>query len=150
MARRYTPQEKEHALQCFVANDSDVSLTSAQTGIPVRTLENWRRAGILVHPTLPPPPPAPPIAPDDLDALRDLQHQMLREAYNLVHSIEDAIEDAPLSQRVAALAQLIDRIMKLSSQLPNPSRQSVIRIEYVDPEGYVHSTPPLSDEDDGE
>jgi hypothetical protein len=119
MSRRYTQQEKDHAIQRLIAHSGDVALTSSETGIPVRTLENWRRAhGLPRFGASPPPPPPPPIAADDLDALRDLQQEMLREAYNLVHSIEEAIDEAPLNQRVAALAQLIDRIMKLSVQLP--------------------------------
>jgi hypothetical protein len=139
MSRRYTSEEKDHAIQRLIANSGDVALTSSETGIPVRTLENWRRVHGLPRFGASPPPPPPPIAADDLDALRDLQQEMLREAYNLVHSIEEAIDEAPLNQRVAALAQLIDRIMKLSVQLPRADDDDV-QIAY-DRESYEQDDP---------
>jgi transposase-like protein len=137
MSRRYSPEEKDHAIQRLIANRSDVALTHSETGIPVRTLENWRRAHQL--PRFGALPPPPPIAADDLEALRDLQQEMLREAYNLVHSIEEAIDEAPLNQRVAALAQLIDRIMKLSVQLPRADDDDV-KIAF-DRESYEQDDP---------
>ena len=123
MSRRYTQEEREQVIQLLIANDGDVALTALQSGIPERTLTRWKRS--LVWPSnlaqpQPPPQPQMTIASDDIEALRNLQQEMLHEAYNLVHSIEEAIEDAPLNQRVAALAQLIDRIIKLSVQLPHP------------------------------
>jgi hypothetical protein len=146
MVRRYTPEEKDHALELLIANNGDLSLTSAETGIPVRTLENWRRAGVLPPPVTAPPPP--PMPDDRLEALEDIQQQMLREARNLAYSLREAVADAPLSQRVAALAQLLDRIIKLNTQLPGPTKETVFRIEYIDPEGHAHSTPPIPTEDD--
>lgn len=149
MVRRYTQEEKDQALELLIANNGDLSLTSAETGIPIRTLENWRRAGVLPPPVISPPPP-PPIPDDRLEALEDIQQQMLREARNLAYSLRETVADAPLNQRVAALAQLLDRIIKLNTQLPNPTKETVFRIEYIDPEGHVHATPPIPDEDDEE
>jgi transposase-like protein len=147
MSRRYTSEEKDHAIQQLIANHGDVTLTSLETGIAERTLTRWKRSMVLpprgAFPSRPQPQPPPqpqnPIAADDLEALRDLQQEMLREAYNLVHSIEEAIDEAPLNQRVAALAQLIDRIMKLSVQLPRADDDDV-QIAY-DRESYEQDDP---------
>jgi arsenate reductase-like glutaredoxin family protein len=42
MPRRYTPDEKKHILQLLQANAGDVALTSAQTGVPGRTIYRWQ------------------------------------------------------------------------------------------------------------
>jgi len=48
-------------------------------------------------------------------------------------SIEEAIDEAPLIQRAAALSQFIDRVIKISGQLP------------PDPQDYL-----IEDDDDGD
>ncbi len=138
MSRRYTSEDKERILHLLIANNGDIDITCQQTGVPPRTLYRWQKtANILPLPLSPLPPPTR-IADDDITALRDLQQQMLREAYHLVHSIEEAIDEAPLSQRVAALAQLIDRIIKLSAQLPRTNNDDM-KIAYD--EGYERDDP---------
>jgi transposase-like protein len=124
MPRHFTADEKEQALQLLADNRGDVARTAAQLGINPRTLYAWRKRADVMPVNLTNlknfPHESAVIASDDVEALRNLQQEMLHEAYNLVHSIEEAIDDAPLNQRVAALAQLIDRIIKLSVQLPHP------------------------------
>ena len=125
MSRHYSQDDKDRALELLIANRGDVAITSVQTGIAERTLYRWQKAsGILPSPL----PPLPPIegytsnnsmSADRVTALRDIQQEMLAEAKTLVHSLNEAIADAPLNQRVAALAQLIDRIMKLDLELPS-------------------------------
>ena len=41
---RYTKDEKHNILQQLDRNFGDVALTSAQLGVPTRTLYAWRRA----------------------------------------------------------------------------------------------------------
>jgi hypothetical protein len=71
---------------------------------------------------------------DDLTALRDLKSQMLTIAKILADSVVQAIDEAPLGQRVAALTQLTDRIMKLAAQLPGEEVEYVLSddVEEVD------------------
>lgn len=88
------------------------------------------------------------IPTDDLAALRDLKAQMMSIARTLADTIPDAIAEAPLGQRVSALAQLTDRIIKLAAQLPDDSKKGgKIRIVFVDEQGREHTTLPESDDD---
>lgn len=61
---------------------------------------------------------APSLPTDDLQAFRNLKDEMLRLTVILTHSIEEAIAEASLGQRITALVQLTDRIVKLAAQLP--------------------------------
>ncbi len=141
MSRRYTEEEKQHALQQLDANNGDVSLTSAQTGITARTLYRWnknRELSLTQNPspltTLTTPPP--PISDDTAEVLRDLQQRILRETYRLIDAIESSIGDkSSVNQIVSAISQLIDRYMKLSAQLPSQQEnEPFLRIEYVEVE----------------
>jgi transposase-like protein len=138
--RNYTDAEKQQILGRLLVNGGDIPLTSAQTGVPDRTLVRWKTK--YLAPTPPPPPSAngygtphpaippsiPPIAADAAQALRDLQHQMMEEASYLTAAIRPAIAEASLSQRVIALTRLVDRIYKLAFQLPNT--QDDLYVEY--------------------
>ena len=155
MSRRYSPEEKQWAADCLRANQGDVNKTSAETGIPVRTLITWRSTI-----SIPAPPPPPPLQqgvsakstdpkPEIIDqVLVDLRQRLIDNINALVDSLEAAIDEAPLNQRASALGQLIDRLMKLSEKLPQPDKpQQKIRIEFVDEKGIVHETLPESEED---
>lgn len=141
--RNYSAEEKLDALERLVINRGDVALTSAQLGIPPRTLLRWRQK------LLPPSPhhflrendgdpslnfaPAPlPLSSNVVQALTQLQGEMLTIAGTLSRAIEPAIMEAPLGQRVAAFSQLIDRIVRLSVHLPNPA----VQFEIVGAEDY--------------
>ena len=65
---------------------------------------------------------------------------MIEDAIRLSESIEEVIDEAPLNQRATALNQMIDKIIKLSKELPQTGEQ-VIRIEFIDPDGTTHETP---------
>jgi transposase-like protein len=139
MPRHYTPEDRDYALERLLANRGDVPHTADELGISPRTLYNWRQQAKLPVQTLPTLPPIAHISSpddpkslsvhgegfreglptDDLQALRDLKDQMLRAAATLSRSIEEAIAEASLGQRVTALAQLTDRIVKLAAQLPS-------------------------------
>ena len=47
MSRRYTDEEKAHAIQRLTENFYNISVTSLQIGIPIRTLHAWRREHLL-------------------------------------------------------------------------------------------------------
>jgi len=125
MPQPFSPQKKAHALQRLDANFGNIARTAAETGISERTLLRWRQH--LIPPT--PPPPTQPITPpaipsDDLQALINLKVRLLQAADFISLNIIPAVEIAPLNQRVAALAQLIDRIIKLAAELPEADDQS--------------------------
>src|SRR5687768_5997995 len=43
MSRRYSPEQKKDFIDRLIANGGDVQLTSAETGVPMRTLITWRQ-----------------------------------------------------------------------------------------------------------
>lgn len=159
MSRRYSPEQKKDFIDRLIANGGDVQLTSAETGVPVRTLVTWRQEAKLSA-----PPPLPPLQAGHTtpnannlsgllndQVLIDLRQRLIDNINALVDSLEAAIEEAPLNQRASALGQLIDRLMKLSERLPQASKPpQKIRIEFVDEKGNVHETLPESDEDSDE
>ena len=127
MARRYTPQEKQQVLQRLVANGCDIRLTNAQTGIPERTLSDWRskyfppsqqRQYIQGGLTLAESRQIPQLPANDLQALREIKRQLMDKINRLSHAIDQSIDEAPLIQRAAALSQFIDRVVKISAQIP--------------------------------
>jgi hypothetical protein len=133
MSKRYTDDERAQALERLDANRGDFHLTSAETGISVGTLRQWKRRS---HKN------AEQIVEESLKYLKYLQEQLIDNAVKLAESLEAATVDAPLNHRAAALGQLIDRIIKLAERIPQAvQREQVIRIEYRDPDGSIHSTP---------
>ena len=133
MSKRYSQEEKDQALARLVANTNDVPLTSAQTGIPVRTLHAWRRAHLASEQYAAQQQQQVKLASSDDEALRLLRQQLVSEALSFIASLEEVIDDATLNQRVSALGQLIDRIVKLAVLLPPAQTEQVLRIEYADP-----------------
>ncbi len=61
------------------------------------------------------------------EAFQILHDKLLTIISTLSNRIEEAIDEAPLNQRVTALSQLIDRIAKLAALLPAEEEE----IEYV-------------------
>lgn len=138
MPRHYTEDEKQLVLQRLAANNGSVTRTAKETGISRRAIYTWRENAQSAQTSVSHLLHLPPAVHNDFDSprpegegwgvrvtstevsdsLRHLQNQMLTDAHVLAQSIQSAIDDAPLSQRVAALAQLIDRIIKLAAQLP--------------------------------
>ncbi len=132
--RVYSEDEKQQALDVLEAVGGDLTRARLQTGIQNRTLLRWQqkyRPTLTVSKSKMPTPtsqaPSPVVlSADDEAALRNLQRGMMEEANRLVQSIAPAIHDAPLAQRVIALARLIDRIIKLSAQLAAEEEEEVI------------------------
>lgn len=124
MARRYTSVERREALNRLRSNQQNYRLTSAETGIPVSTLRVWVHRQGRQTPD-----------PDDVEeVMRYLRAHLISNIKRLVDSLEAEIDNVPLSQRVAALSQLIDRLIKLADKLPGEPGEQVIRIEYEDPD----------------
>jgi transposase-like protein len=147
MPRRYSDEQKQQAIERLIANGGDVTRTSAESGIPENTLWRWRRAHqIPVLPkTLPPPPPPQnlplsnalergpggevthPLPADLSEALLEVRGELMDVVRYLTRSIRPAVDEAPLNQRVMAVAQLIDRVVKLGVQVPGEPVEVIIR-----------------------
>lgn len=137
MPRQYTEEEKRKALDCLRENGGNCRLTSRATGIPLRTLQSWTQREQN--------------AADQAEteqAMARMRQRLVENVLRLADSLEAKIDDAPLNQHASALAQLVDRLIKLAEKLPqsNPD-DDVIRIEFVDADGSVHQTPPWSRDD---
>jgi hypothetical protein len=163
MPRHYTDDEKQLVLERLVANNGNVTRTAKETGISRRAIYTWRENAQSAQSTVSHLLHLPPVVQNGFDSprpegeglgvraeiavsLRDLQTQMLTDAHVLAQSIQSAIADAPLGQRVAALAQLIDRIIKLAAQLPGePSEPNELIVTFV---GHVEKEEDHEDPDD--
>lgn len=77
-----------------------------------------------------------------------VRRKLAQSALRLMDSLdEQAIAGAPLNQRAAALGVVLDKLMKLNAVHPSQAEEEVIRIEYKDPDGTLHSTPYWARED---
>jgi hypothetical protein len=73
-----------------------------------------------------------------------VRRKLALSALKLMESLdEEAIAAAPLNQRATALGIVLDKLMKLhqAEEKSRSSEAEVIRIEYQDPDGSIHSTP---------
>lgn len=139
MSRRYTEAEKRLVLDRLIQNGGDVILTAEESGVDPTTLYRWMKSANLqktgdLHlqhlQYLQHFQPAPPLHAIErglggeenegegpgvraADPLEPFIPAMVAKASDLLDSIDEAIEDAPLNQRVAALVQLIDRIERM-------------------------------------
>jgi hypothetical protein len=149
MSTRYSSDYKSLVSRLLWMYGGNVALVSHLTGIPQRTLRDWRWQGSFPtairredtperreHATAPPEKNSDAAAADDLDALRE---HLVRHALMLVTSLSDDIADAPLSERVMALTRLVDRIVKLDEHNP---------IEYEEIIHIAHEEEDFLDDDD--
>lgn len=85
------------------------------------------------------------------EALKQLQRQLLHLARELANELQEGNLPEKHNQRVAAfrvLMALIETVLKLEKWMPRDEKEgSVIRIEYIDPDGSIHQTPPWARED---
>lgn len=166
MSRHYSDEEKRLILDRLILNGGDVALTSAEAGISDRTLYNWCRNANLQLPKLLKLPkfpqqntqsdpvgtgffPSDPTGEETPDPLEPFIPAMVAKASDLLDSIDEAIQDAPLNQRVAALVQLIDRIERMRFRrafrpLRPPGEDVQIVYEY-EVEGHVEKEDDLDD-----
>lgn len=151
---RYSDEQRQAALDCLAANEGDFRRTSQMVGVPAGTLRKWAqrarrqpsrkdelaqvRAQLAAYrQQMQQSPP-----PEDMVERggRWLMLNMIEDAIRLSESMESVIDEAPLNQRASALNQLVDKIIKLSKELPRTGEQ-VVRVEFIDPDGTAHQTP---------
>lgn len=133
MARRYTSEEKRQALAALAQAGGSYRHAADATGVPARTLRQWEQEATEA---------------DSERVLADVRHRLIENVVRLADSLEAKIDDAPLNQHASALAQLIDRLMKLAEKLPQAAPENKIRqVEYIYPDGSTHHTPPWAKND---
>jgi hypothetical protein len=134
----YTDHQRETILDRLAANMGNIALTSIQTGVSERTIARWRqkyRPAMTTKTTIPPAIDAvPTITLANDAALLRLRDQLVQHAFALSDSFEEGIANATLSQRAAALSQIIDRIVKLAAFLPPPDIEKEIVLAYDEDE----------------
>jgi hypothetical protein len=141
MPYHYTLIEKQYGLKRLIANRGNIPLTAKELGITTTSLYRWREwaeSGKIpgfspsMFSTISTQPASiindsnniiqhsGELPADDLQALRDLKAKMLELVAYIVAAdkIKTAIDSAPLNQRIGALVQLTDRIIKLAAELP--------------------------------
>lgn len=158
MPRKYTDQQKIDALQHLADNYGNVTLTAIQTGIPERTLRDWKRRRKFE--TLKDLPPIKETrrrqqtaANDDPDQNTEnesegeytrIRQRLMQHIDTLLETLTDDPDTAHL--RIIALTRLLDRVIKLES-LTRTESNAPIRIEYKYPDGTLHNVPPWHNAD---
>jgi hypothetical protein len=148
LARRYTRSQKAEILKHLDDNVGDVVLTSLQSGIPERTLRDWKRTRSLrpaaaenhrqrrhEHGN-----ESPPSAAESAVTFEILNNLLVDKAFKIAGSLTQGLEDSPVHQRAIALAHLIDRILRLNATLPRLNDNNAVRIEFVAPDGTIHTS----------
>jgi transposase-like protein len=149
MVYHYTLKQQQFALERLIANRGAVAPTAREVNISETTLYRWRKwgesgkiPGFSLSSFSPNPPSHPPDSPlfplrskeelpaDDLETLVNLKARMIElvDYIMAADKIKRAVDEAPLNQRIAALVQLTDRIIKLAAQLPEPEQECVFRL----------------------
>ena len=141
MSQTYTEDDREEALELLGYNRNNIALTSTQTGIPERTLREWRRKhrnNISLPPDPSPAAAAMPVG-DSAEALQFVYDQLVQELTRLAASLPEILASAPPYHQLLAITHIIDRVEKLQQIIPQPVQ--TLRVEYVDPDGSTHDTP---------
>jgi hypothetical protein len=137
----YSDEEREAALDRLAACEGDFRRVSEETGVSEKTLRKWARQA--------------QVQGDEMSALKnslldfeqrlaaeraskpeeadlggwlfsDLPLQLARDALRLSESMAEVIEDAPLNQRMSALSQCVEMILKLRKAMPDSGKHEVI------------------------
>jgi transposase-like protein len=160
MTRRYTQQQKEEILQQLDDNFGNVTLTAIQTGIPKRTIYDWKqqRKLLALKNGEPVPGQLPPkknsvwrrqsaANPEQAETHDDgnppneyarIRERLMEHLDTLIETLTDDPDTAHL--RISALSRLLDRVIKLEDLARTAGPQKVI-FEYKYPDGTIHGKP---------
>jgi hypothetical protein len=132
---QHTPEVKARAIQRLLAGETE-NTVSREMDIPPDTLRAWKQAALA----------------NAADTLSFLRERLVDNVIQLANSLDKAIDDAPLNQRAGALAQLVDRLIKLADKLGSGEKQSerVWKVKYEYPDGTLHDVPPWAGADSEE
>ena len=105
MATQYPPEQKQLALEILRDTGGDINQAHIKTGVPERTLYNWRhdlwQSWRRQTPSPNPPKPLPQFE-DDLDAMDFLRQQIMKELLNLANNFQTDMNFMTPAQRVIA------------------------------------------------
>jgi hypothetical protein len=114
MPRLYPPEQKAAALQRLQANGGDTLAAHFETGIPQRTLYNWRLEQQVLRRQTPPPLPQKeiPAFADAAEGLIMLYQEIIEILYEINRS-PLPLTPYRMVDRVRAQTGLLDCILKL-------------------------------------
>ncbi len=147
MTTQYPPDLKQQALEILRDSGGDINQAHLKTGVPTRTLYNWRQElwqswrRQSLSPILPNPPKPLPQFEDDLEAMDFIREQIMAELLNLANNFQSEIHYTTPSQRVLHLSQLMDRFIKFDEYVRALTEKHT-EYEYVDElEHHVEKVP---------
>jgi len=153
MTTHYPLDLKQQALEILRDTGGDINQAHIKTGVPERTLYNWRHElwqnwrRQPSSPVLPNPPKALPQFEDDLEAMDFIRQKIMGELLNLANNFQTDANFMTPAQRIMLLTQLTDRFIKLDEHVRALTEEEVeYEYEYEvehhvekvpDPEGMV-------------
>ena len=147
--KRYSETFKREVLTRVEADPSDLVAIARELDVPSSTIHSWRRRAAAKEAAARATAEEPSLTEPDLALLDGRLRQLMVDAtYALALAIRDSTGSAPLNQLATAFGLMIDRLLRLdalavlAAQAPAPGDEQVIRIEYLDPDGSVHKSPP--------
>ena len=144
--RKHPLEVKIDALNQLDRHEGDVQLTSEQTGIPARTLREWRQGEAELRRVY------RQRQRQRLAWLKfDLSLKMLERGQDILARMDaEMLDKAPLSQLASALSALVSHALKLEEAADElvGGEEQVIRLEYYY-DGEVQSAPPWAGASEG-
>lgn len=123
MTTHYPADLKRQALEILRDTGGDINIAHIKTGVPERTLYNWRREiwqnwrRNAPNAVLPNPPKPLPQFEDDLEAMDYIRQKIMAELLNLANNFQTDANFMTPAQRIMLLTQLTDRFIKLDQHV---------------------------------
>ena len=139
MPIKYTPREKEYALEILESFAGDISLTHQATGIPKRTLRDWRGkvkedGGYFIH----------EVDKDTfLPEYKLLRHRLMNQIQQVAQHLSP--DSDKLHLQSLAISRLLKHIYALDEIIPNrlqDDQEKKWLIEYIYPDRTIHDYEP--------
>jgi hypothetical protein len=149
MPYKYHHDQKAAAMVTLERNRGDVQITSAQTGISVRTLYDWQRS---MQVWLQHTPPAVqytaelPAFENDLEALAFIRQNIIGEVSRLSASLQHDPGFSTPYQRALVMSQLMDKLLKLDLHLRPYMEDDDGEESWM--EGFADEEPDCNDDDE--
>lgn len=130
MPSKYSPAQKEKALEMLRIGD-DIGLVHFNTGIPKRTLRDWRKRleeesncqiAEKTIPTAAADRQSEPKSTNDHDDFVYIRQQLMNYARDMAANLQPDQPDS--NRRTLALSRILDRIDKLDRILPEKAKEN--------------------------
>ncbi len=131
MTAHHTPDQKNQALEMLRDTGGDINQTHAKTGVPKRTLYNWRHElwqSWRQHTPSPNLPKPLPQFEDNIEALAFIRSQIMAELLNIANNFQTEMAYTTPTQRVMLISQLMDRYLKLDEYVSAHQEEEVIYV----------------------